>query len=136
MIMFRVKICSSNRYPVARKIIRKTVDDILVANRLNSSDVEISVAVVGDRKMRQLARDFLSDEARHAVLAFPFESEPREHWGFVNYPDGRLRLGEIVLCWPDLLAAAAGDNVSVDEETRRLTAHAILHLLGLKTLNT
>lgn len=128
--MFRVKICSSSRYPVARNIVRKTVDDTLGANRLKNSDVEISVAIIGDRKMRQLTRDFLADEERHVVLAFPFESELRGHRGFVNYPDGRLRLGEIVLCWPSLLAAAARDNLTVDEETRRLVVHATLQLLG------
>lgn len=83
--------------------------------------------------MRQLAVSFLDSE-KHSVLAFPFEeaaaASAAHKYGFVNFPDETLRLGEIILCWPELVNAASFDNVTVDRETYQLTSHATLHLLG------
>lgn len=131
--MFKILIHSDSRYPVTRNVIRKSIIDTLARDHLKNHQIEVSVAVVGSRKMQELARSFLGDGC-HAVLAFPFEEvagggEAREY-GFVNFPDGILRLGEIILCWPELVTCAGRDNVTVDREIYQLTAHATLHLLG------
>lgn len=131
--MFKILIHSDSRYPASRNIIRKSIVDTLARDHLENHQIEVSVAVVGSRKMRQLARSFAGDGEDHAVLAFPFEEVVggREaHPGFVNFPDGTLRLGEIILCWPELVTCAGQDNVTVDREIYQLTAHAVGYLLG------
>lgn len=132
--MFKILIHSDSRYPASRNIIRKSIVDTLARDHLENHQIEVSVAVVGSRKMQELAHSFLGDREGHAVLAFPFEEvaaggEARRH-GFVNFPDGTLRLGEIILCWPELVTCAGNDNVTVDREIYKLTSHAVGYLLG------
>lgn len=132
--MFKILIHSDSRYPASRNIIRKSIVDTLARDHLEKHQIEVSVAVVGSRKMQELARSFLGDGEDHAVLSFPFEEvlggrDAGRH-GFVNFPDGTLRLGEIILCWPELVTCAGQDNVTVDREIYKLTAHAVGYLLG------
>lgn len=129
--MLTVLVRSDTRYPVNRKIIRKAAADTLSRNSLGNIRAEISVAVVGERKMRELCRKYLSDNRIHEVLSFPFEdSFTKSDKGFINVPDDILRLGEIVLCWPQVLLAAARDDVMVDDEVYQLVAHSVEHLMG------
>lgn len=128
--MVNVDIVSDTRYPVNRKIVRKAVVDTLSKNKVNG-DIEVSVAVVGRRKMKQLTDQYLGDGLNHEILSFPFEdvaSTSKE--GFINPPDDVLRLGDIVLAWPDVVLAAGSDDVMVDDELYMLTSHGVEHLLG------
>ncbi len=128
--MVRVLVASS-RYPVNRKQIRKAVADTFLKHKIGDSEVEVSIAIVGERKMKQLVKTYLGDSEKHEILTFPFE-EISHHGnrGFVQSPDGILRLGDIILCWPYLLENAAADDIMVDEEIYALTVHGTEHLLG------
>src|SRR3989344_9544312 len=129
--MIRVEIISDSRYPVNRKIVRRAVSDTLSKNKVEGGDVEVSVAVVGRRKMKQLSEKYLGDGKNHEILSFPFEdlgSLRKE--GFINPPDGILRLGDIVLSWPDVVLAAGQDDIMVDQEVYFLVCHGVDHLLG------
>ncbi|KKR57938.1 MAG: putative rRNA maturation factor [Candidatus Curtissbacteria bacterium GW2011_GWA1_40_47] len=133
--MVNVLIKTDTRYPVNRKIIRKAILDTFKRYKIEKIDAEVSVAVVGKRKMDSLCRKYLKDEKNHQVLAFALEEVvgsqmERAQAGFVNPPDEILRLGDVVLCWPQLLEEAAKDNIMVDEELYRLTLHGMEHLFG------
>jgi len=136
--MVKILITADARYPINRKIIRKAVEDTLAGYHIEKIDAEVSVAVVGKRKMRKLSQKFLGDEAKHDVLTFALEEvidrraldQAEVRQGFVNPPDEVLRLGDVILCWPNLLAAASADNVMVDEEVYLLACHGVEHLLG------
>ncbi len=104
--------------------------DTLASNRVPSEEVEVSVAVVGKRKMKMLGREFLKDDQNHEVLSFPYEDLASNQGGFINFPDNVLRLGDIVLCWPEVVLLASGEDVMVDAEIYKLTSHATEHLLG------
>lgn len=128
--MLTVIVKSDTRYPVNRKIIRRAAAFAFSKNIFSDVNAEISVAVVGERKMRQLGQKYLSDGEIHEVLSFPFEDFSVKSSGFISPPDGVLRLGDIVLCWPQVLLAAARDGVMVDDEVYLLVAHAVEHLFG------
>ena len=129
--MLRVNIVTDTRYPVIRKTIRKAITDTLNSFKMLSGELEVSVAVVGKRKMGFLTSEYLKDGKDHEVLAFPLEEVAQEtKSGFINSPDGILRLGDIVLCWPEVLLCASRDEILVDSEMYMLTAHAMEHLLG------
>lgn len=129
--MLRVNIITDTRYPVNRKTIRKAINDTLLSSRTLSGELEVSVAVIGQRKMDYLTNQYMKDGKKHEVFAFPLEEVTQEtKSGFINSPDGILRLGDIVLCWPEVLVAASRDDILVDEEVYLLTAHATEHLLG------
>lgn len=124
-----VLIHTDTRYPVNRKIIRKAVVDVFAKNKINS-DAEVSVAVVGERKMKVLTGKYLSDGKNHEILTFALEDASEVRGGFVNPPDEVLRLGDVVLCWPEVLQLAAKEDILVDDEVYFLTAHGVEHLLG------
>lgn len=129
--MVNVEINADTRYPVDRKVIRKAVVDALFANRTGELNVEVSVAVVGKRKMKNLVDKYLKDDGEHEVLSFPYEDvSNKASVGFVSGEEGILRLGDIVLCWPKVLEAASVDDVMVSEEVRNLVMHSVEHLLG------
>jgi len=129
--MVRVQIATDSRYPVNRKVIRKAVIDTFIKHKIEQSTAEVSVAVVGQRKMRDLTETYLGDATMHEILTFPFEEvSSQASRGFINPPDGILRLGDIVLCWPYVLETATFDDIMVDEEIYSLTAHGVEHLLG------
>lgn len=129
--MIHTLIHADSRYPVNRKVIKQTVVETFNKNKLGSLDSEVSVAVVGSRKMRELADKYMPDGKVHEVLAFPFEDvSSRAGSGFINPSDDILRLGEVVVCWPQLIECAREDDMMVDEELAMLISHGVEHLLG------
>lgn len=129
--MVKVDISGDTRYPLNRKIVRYAVSDTISKNKLVSVNIEVSVSVVGSRKMDKITGEFLGDGKKHEVLSFPFEEVTNtKSYGFINPPDEVLRLGDIVLCWPYVLEAARVDDVMVDDEVYGLVCHSTEHLLG------
>lgn len=127
--MVNVLIATDTRYPVNRKVIRKAVSDVFARQKIENIDTEVSVTVVGRRKMNELTSKYLKDTQEHEVLAFALE-EVGQDAGFINPPDEVLRLGDVVLCWPKVLEAASRDDKMVDDELYFLTVHGVEHLLG------
>ena len=129
--MIKVRIHTDTRYPVNRRVIRKAVLDTFSEFKIESGDLEVSVAVVGSRKMKDLSLKFLKDSQVHEVLAFAQEEISEANGrGFVNPPDNILRLGDIVLCWPEVLESASRQDSMVDDQLYFLSRHATEHLLG------
>lgn len=129
--MVNVLITTDSRYPVNRKIVRKAVLDTFARHKIEESNAEISVAVVGKRKMKYLCDKHLGDNQKHEVLTFVLEEiNSKMSGGFVKSPDGVLRLGDVILCWPQVLETAASDDVLVDEKVYFLVSHGVEHLLG------
>lgn len=127
--MQNVLISGDTRYPINRKVVRKAVSDTLRTNKI--ADAEVSVFVVGNRKMRELRDKYMKDNADHEVMSFPLEEITHDAvGGFISPPDGILRLGDIVLCWPQVLLLASSQESMVDDKVYSLVAHSVEHLLG------
>lgn len=126
--MVTVLIHSDSRYPVNRKLIRQAVLDTFRKNKMDNIDAEVSIAIVGQRKMKAICQKYLGDEKVHEVLSFPLEDVQGKR--FINPPDEILCLGDVVLCWPKVLAAASEDELMVDSELTFLVNHGVLHLIG------
>lgn len=124
--MVNVLIYKESRYPVDRKIIRKTVEDFLFSQGIKGR-VEVGVSVVGDRKIRDLNQKYAQENEVTDVLSFSLE----EGTGFVAPPDGVLRLGDVVISYPQALKNASENNVLVEEEIKVLVKHGLKHLLGI-----
>ena len=129
--MVKVLVRTDSRYPVNRKIVRCAVLDTFKKYSMAQIDGEVSLSFVGQRKMDQITQQYLKDKKAHEVLSFPFEDPASDaSKGFINPPDGILRLGDIIFCWPRVLLTAAKDDVLVDDEVYLLTVHSTEHLLG------
>lgn len=134
--MINIIINSDPRYGVNRDLIRTAVVSALQRHRI-SGRVEMGVSVVGDRKMHELNRKYRGIDKTTDILSFALQDISStglthiQHVGFIAPPDKILRLGDIVLSYPQLLEDASLDGVSVDEELRALVEHGTNHLLGI-----
>lgn len=125
--MVNVLIFSESRYPVNRKKIRKMVEKVMGEQEIQGP-VEVSVAIVGNRKMRALNKKFKDEDRLSDVLTFSImEGEPT-----LLPPDGVLRLGDVVISYPLAVANAARKEVMVDDEIEELLEHGLENLLGIR----
>ncbi len=122
----KVPIFVESRYKVNRKRIKNTVSSLLDKNEVKGQ-VEVSVAIVGDRKMRALSQKYKGEDKTRNVLSFSLA----EGDSIVMPKDGVLRLGDIVLSYPEVIRDAARDEVLVDDKVDELVMHGLEHLLGL-----
>jgi probable rRNA maturation factor len=124
-----ILIKSESRFPIKRKRIKDLVSRVLKERGIFSK-VELSLFFVGGRRMRSLNRDFRSLNRVASVLSFSqLEKKGRER--FVAPPDEVLRLGDVVVCYPEAQRLAGEEEILVDEEIDRLVEHGLLHLLGI-----
>ncbi len=119
-----------------RKIAEKVLKTVNVKN-----DVEISLAIVGDGRMRRLNKMYRGKNRVTDVLSFSDKSVlpylakafPRLKKGkdleFIQSPDRVKRLGEIILCYPRAKKQAQRIGHSLEKELTVLLIHGILHLL-------
>lgn len=149
--MSNILITSESRYPVRRKKIKEAVDRFLAEQKI-TSEVEVSIAIVGDRKMKMLNKKYRDKEGTTPVLTFSL-SEPgspacrqgREHGyetgqpqkttsfeaKFINVPDEVMRLGDIVISYPQTVLSAAAEEKMVDQVLAEFVEHGLRNLLGL-----
>ena len=135
--MSKILISSESRYPVKRKTIKQVVDRFLAEQKIKS-EVEVSIAVVGDRKMAKLNKQYRDKDGTTPVLTFsqtenvnyaqkgrPFVAN------FMNPPDSIMRLGDIVISYPQTVLAAAAEDKMVDQILSEFVQHGLRNLLGL-----
>jgi rRNA maturation RNase YbeY len=90
---------------------------------LGHPEAEIAVAIVGDRKMRTLNRQFRKMDRPTDVLSFSLREG--------EFPHLNPQLwGDIVISGPRAQAQAQEANHSLDKEMAYLLLHGILHLMG------
>lgn len=134
--MINIIVNSDPRYNVNKVAIRAAVLGVLQKHRIGGK-VEVGVNVVGDRKMHELNKKYRGIDSTTDILSFALEdSNPASlqhipRIGFISSPDKVLRLGDIVISYPQALEDASLDGIAVDEEIRNLVEHGLNHLLGI-----
>jgi len=136
--MVNIIVNSDSRYNVNKASIRAVVSEMLSRLRV-SGKIELGINIVGDRKMHELNRKFRGQDATTNILSFALEDPspvslqhiPIPRIGFVAAPDKWLRLGDIVISYPQAIDDASADGIAVDEEIRNLVEHGLTHLLGV-----
>lgn len=128
--MITVLFQTETHYPVNRKKVREAISAVL--DKEIRHDAEVSVAIVGDRRMRELNRTYRKIDATTDVLSFPL-SDPTYTKGltFIEPPDDVLRLGDIIISYPQTVAIASNENRLVDDVVVSLALHGLDHLLGI-----
>ncbi len=98
------------------------------------SDAEVSVAIVGKKRMMEIGGKYLKDvhgkpdKKLHNVLSFT-PAEIKED--FIYPPGGPIYLGEIIVCYQEALREAKDENILIDERVYELVEHGAKHLLGI-----
>ncbi|MBI2268643.1 MAG: rRNA maturation RNase YbeY [Candidatus Blackburnbacteria bacterium] len=125
--MLRIFITRQSRYPLDTKALKHKIEDVLSLRGVK--DAEVSIALVGERKMRELGQKYLKENKSdpvHEVLSFS-ASEDGE---FVVPPD-KLPLGDVVICYPEARKIAIKKNKMMDDVLGELAEHGVMHLLGI-----
>ena len=126
--MINIIVSSDPRYDINKISIKTAVLSVLQKHRIGGK-VEVGVNIVGDRKMHELNRKYRGIDSTTDVLSFSLTEGGRE--GFVVNPDKILRLGSIVISYPQAVQNASLEGISVDEEVNFLSLHGLDHLLGI-----
>lgn len=121
----KVFIYVESRYKVNRKRIKAAIDAVLEEQKV-TSPLEVSVAIVGDRKMRKLNKEYRDKDKTTNILSFPLTEGESSH-----LPPGIVRLGDIIISYPVLIRESSEQDMLVDDRVDELIQHGMLHLLGL-----
>ena len=81
---------------------------------------ELSVALIGDRRMSDLHRQFMNVSGPTDVLTFPLDADVR----------GRVLSGEVIVCVPEARRQARERKVPLERELLLYALHGLLHLCG------
>lgn len=87
-----------------------------------SSDLALSVVIVGDKEMTRLHETYRDEPGTTDVLSFPYEDEADDE-EMAGY------LGDVIICYPQAERQRA-ESTSPQDELDLLAAHGTLHLLG------
>lgn len=121
----QVPIFVESRYKVNRKRIKATVAKNLGEHSI-SGPVEVSIAIVGDRKMKKLSAKYKGEDRTCNILAFS-QTEGESTY----LPKDLLRLGDLVISYPQVIKEASRDEMLVDDKIDVLIEHGLSHLLGI-----
>ena len=121
----KVLIFVESRYKVSRKRIKSAVSSVLEEQNVRSP-LEVSIAIVGDRKMKGLNSKYRQKDSTTNILSFPLSEGPGTY-----LPSDYTRLGDIVLSYPQIIREAAQGEMLVDDHIDDLIRHGMLHLLGI-----
>lgn len=124
--MIKVEVKKQSNYPVGTKLIRDTLKVFFTKEGI-ISDAFVSVAIVGEKKMLELGKKYLKDKILHSVLSF---TEDEFKGNFVYPPDGKIYLGEIIVCYPKIVEEAKAEGVLIDTKIKELILHSAEHLMG------
>ena len=127
--MITVLFQTESHYPVNRKKVKQAIVEVLSPQV--HRDAEVSVSIVGDRRMRELNREYCKIDATTDVLSFGLNDPITKGVPFAAPPDDVLRLGDIVISFPQAIIEAREDNTMVDDKIIELALHGLNHLMGV-----
>ena len=91
---------------------------------------EVSLVFTDSEMVHKLNRDYRGVDRATDVLAFYMLPQKETEASFALPPDGVLRLGEVIISYPQAAEQAKEQGHSVEQELALLIIHGILHLLG------
>lgn len=116
-----IDVNNLTRRRVDLKVIKKAAEAALkLLGKIG--DFELSIALVGEQKMRSLNLHFRGKNNPTDVLSFSFQEDPADK--------GNI-LGEVVIYLPYAEKQARELGISFRENLATLTAHGVIHLCGI-----
>ncbi len=129
MTMISVLIQTESHFPINKNRVKEAVVSAL--KDTVKRDTEVSISIVGDRQMRHLNRTYRKIDDTTDVLSFPLNEATYGGKPFVDAPDGTLRLGDIIISYPQAVVEASEENTLVDDKLEQLVLHGLNHLMGI-----
>ncbi len=110
-----IEVNNKSRSKIDLNLIKKIAKKFLEVYKYN--DYDLSIAFVGDKRMRQLNREYRGVDRTTDVLAFPGDEE------------GKF-FGELILNYSQIKRQAKKFNNTPKEELIFILVHGLFHLLG------
>jgi probable rRNA maturation factor len=127
--MITVLFSTESHYPVNRKKVKEAIIAALTNKVFRNT--EVSVSIIGDRRMRALNKTYRNLDKTGDVLSFPFHDPGVPSTvPFVESPDDTLRLGDILISFPQARLMAMKENKLIDDVIVFLALHGLDHLMG------
>jgi probable rRNA maturation factor len=123
--MVKINVSKQSNYPVSGVNVRKSLQDFFKNNGI-VSNAECHVSFVNEAKMLTLAKKYYKDTQLHNVFSFVESEVPN-----FKHIDNIMHLGEIVVCFPQVLKEAKHEGKLIEEKVLELIGHSALHLLGI-----
>jgi len=114
-----INIVSPSRYPLEKKALKKLIS-IFLAQKDIDDTIDINLVFVGKRKMRSISLMYKREDVALPVLSFNYSQDKN------TIPN---LLGEIFLCYPQIILLAAERNKRVNEMIIEMIKHGIDNLL-------
>lgn len=134
-----IEIFVQSRYKVGRNFLRKRTEEFLKKVGINPTEYTVSIAIIGDRKMKEIHEMYMKKPGTTPVLSFPLMSgKPRlasriDKKYLANYragkTDGTTLLGEVIISYPQTLIFASDENKLVDTKLAEFIEHGLTKLL-------
>lgn len=118
-----IEFTASSRYKVGTRRLRKHIETSSTNFGIDADRV-ITIAFVGKRKMRSIARTYKNEDVALPVLSFLHE-RPGDEFQL----NQEKLFGEIVICFPQAVLLAAERNKTVDTMMLELIDHALNNLV-------
>lgn len=117
--MIHLNVDTAYRMQRLEKILKKAAEAALT--RTNSEMCDVSVVITGDKRVKELNKQFRGIDEITDVLSFPSGAGPG---------GGTRYLGDVIISLPRAKAQAKAAAHSLGDELQLLVVHGILHLLG------
>ncbi len=112
-----INIITSSRYIINRPLIKKVVIDFISKNHLINQT--INIIFIGKNKMKALAKQYKNENTVLPVLTFKYKEKTNEE----------NLLGEIFICYSQMILLAAERNKKVEDVMVKLLNHGLENLL-------
>lgn len=126
--MFHLEIANLTAAEIDEELLAKAAGYVFKKLGLEG-DFEISLAIIGEAKMRKLNKFWRGKNRVTDVLSFSFGGGKKKT-DFIPAPSEAGCLGEIFICLPYAKKEAKRQNITLEKELETLFVHGILHLLG------
>ena len=94
---------------------------------LQKKNISISVALVSEREMQKLNKQCRQKDSVTDILSFWEYTSIEE---IKNVQDEAIFLGELILCYNDIVKYAKKEKIELQTELVNVFSHGVLHLLG------
>jgi ssRNA-specific RNase YbeY (16S rRNA maturation enzyme) len=114
-----LNIISSSRYRINRPKVRQVVNEWL-QETVYAGGYTVNIVFVGKNKMKTISNQYKKEPVALPVLAFPYRGE--------RIGEEKI-LGEIFLCYPQVVLLAAERGKKVDDMIATLVKHGLENLV-------
>jgi len=130
-LMIKILITVSNKFflkeiPEAKKIIDNTIKKTLQTINFNNCDLEISVLITSDNKIKKLNKQYRGINKPTNVLSFPMLRKNK----FLKNSSFPISVGDIAISYETMRREAKKFAIEKETYLKKLIIHGALHLFG------